>query len=185
MLAAQSQVVSRLALDLKNPLFIGKPEKGVALIYDIPNSPTRVLNIDVMGRDVLHRTEAGAKGILRAQDADIVLAAGFVNAGATVQYLSKLKNPKITILPMGHEATTPSLEDDICALYIRALIDGKKFSLTPFLPALREGPGRYFFSNDQWQYPFEDFDRCLEVGRFNFAIRAIVRGDYAILMRCE
>lgn len=185
MLATKSAVISRLALNLTNPLIIGKPEKGTDLIYDIPNSPTRVQGVSVSGRNVLHRTEAGAKGVLLAQDADIVLAAGFVNADATAQYIRTLPKPKVRIVPMGHEATTPSLEDHVCALYIEALINGEKIRLAPFLPALRKGPGRYFFSEDQWQYPREDFERCLETGRFNFTIQAVVRDDYAILTRCD
>lgn len=185
MIATKSTTISRLALNFQHPLIIGKPEKGSNLMYDIPNSPTRVKGVTVTGRNVLHRTEAGAKGILLARQADIVLAAGFVNANATATYIKTLTNPNVTIIPMGHEANLPSLEDDICADYLRALIRGKKIKLTPFIPALKEGPGRYFFTDDQWQYPREDFDRCLKVDRFPFTIRALPYDDYAVLISCS
>lgn len=186
MIAQKQTVISQLASKHINPLVIGKPEKEMdGRIYHIPNSPTRVLDVEISGRDVVHRTEAGAKGILLAHDADIILVAGFVNAAATARYIKTLTNPKVTIMPMGHEGTTPSLEDDICAKYIEALIGGKTLQLTPYMPELKEGPGKYFFSEDQWQYPSTDFEHCIEVDRFDFAIQAIVKGDYAILTLCN
>ncbi len=168
MLTTKSAVISRLAANLLDPLLIGKSEKGARVVYHIPNSPTRVNETKVRGRHVLHRTEAGAKGILIAKDSDVILGAGFVNAAATAEYVRNLKNAHITILPMGHEGSTPSLEDHICATYIEALIKGKQMALTSYIPALRKGPGRYFFSEDQWQYPCEDFFRCLKPNGFRF-----------------
>jgi len=185
MLTTKSTVISRLAKKFKDPLLIGKSEKGANLTYDIPNSPTRLGDVKVMGRNVLHRTEAGAKGVFLAGNADIILVASLVNAEATVKYIKSLSNAKVTIWPMGHEGTIPSLEDDICAKYIKALINGKKINLAKFVLELKEGPGKYFFGKDQWQYPYQDFDRCLEIGRFNFAIKAVVIDDYAILTRCN
>ena len=187
--ATKSSVITRLAMDSINPLLIGKPEKGFDHVaYHIPNSPTRVLGVKVTGCDVLHRTDAGIKGILQAHDADIILAAGFVNAEATVQYINtKIKEkgtPKITITPMGHQGENPSLEDDVCAKYIKRLLKEKEWDINPYMNEIRQGPGSYFFSQDQWQYPSEDVSRCLEIGRFNFAIQAILKDDYAILSRC-
>lgn len=185
MLTTKSAVISRLALNLSKPLIIGKPEKGADLIYDIPNSPTRVQEVKIFNRNVFHRTEAGAKGVLFAKNTDIILAAGFVNADATVRYIKTLSSPKVTIIAMGHEAITPVLEDDICARYIKNLIYGKKTNLDAFIPGLRQGSGKYFFAEDQWQYPKSDFDLCLKRDQFNFAIEAIAQNDYAILTRCD
>ncbi len=178
-------MISRLASELQNALLIGKAEKGSNFEYHIPNSPTRVKESDVRNRDILHRTAAGAKGILLAQNADIILATSFGNADATVRYIQTLTNPQITLLPMGHEATTPSLEDQVCALYLKALINDEIMNLNSFLIPLKEGSGRYFFSKDQWQYPSEDFERCLKTNRFKFAIRASLEKDHAILTRCN
>ena len=181
----KSSVLVKLASNFNNPLFIGKNEIGENINYNIPNSPTRVTEIEVADRVVIHRTEAGAKGILGATDADVVLAAAFVNASATTKYIRRLSEPTVTIIPMGHEAMKPSIEDDICAQYIQFLIDDKQFDLKPFIPELKKGPGKYFFAKDQWQYPREYFKRCLDTNRFNFAIRAELCEDYALLMVCK
>lgn len=184
-LTTKSAVISRLVSNFSKPLIIGKPEKGAELIYDIPNSPTRVQSVKIFNRNVFHRTEAGAKGVLFAKNTDIILAAGFINAAATVRYIKTLLNPKVTIIAMGHEAITPTLEDDVCALYIKNLFYGKKINLDAFLPELRKGSGKYFFAEDQWQYPKSDFDLCLKADQFNFAIKAIAQDDYATLTRCD
>lgn len=183
LLSTSSQVVRRLAAEKSDVLLVGKCEIGADLDYHIPNSPARSMAVRVAGRTVIHRTEAGARGVLLAPRGDIVLVAGFVNAGATAHHVNTL-GVAATLRPMGHEATTPTLEDDLCAALIQARIDGREFDLTQYLGALRAGPGRYFFGANQIEYPCRDFDLCTEVDRFPFAIRAHLFDDHARLVRC-
>jgi 2-phosphosulfolactate phosphatase len=185
MLTNKSPVITLQMSKLQDPFLIGKAEKGITFKYNIPNSPTRIKEVEIKGRHVLHRTEGGASGILMSKGSNLILAASLANADATVRYLSKLQNPVVMLLPMGHEGNTPSLEDDICAQYIEAQLKGKTFDLSQYHPALREGSGKYFFTEDQWQYPIQDFDLCLDVGRFNFAICADIQDEYAILKRLD
>jgi len=181
MFTNKSIVVSQHVSKFYDPFLIGKAERGATLKYDIPNSPTRVKEFELKGRNVLHRTEGGANGIMMLKGFDTILVASLANADATVKYLSKLQNPRVSLIPMGHEGVTPSLEDELCAQYIDAQLKGKAIELSQYRSTLREGPGKYFFSDDQWQYPSQDFDLCLEIGRFNFAIQAEVQDGYATL----
>lgn len=182
----KSAVLKKLAYDYRDALFIGKNEIGANIVYDISNSPTRVVEQNIKDRIIMHRTEAGSRGILE-EKVDIILAASFVNAEATAAFVKKFPDAKVTIKPMGHEAHTPTLEDDLCAQHIRSLLMGAApvFDFKPFLQKLKKGSGQYFFSNDQWQYPKEDFLKCLELNRFNFAIQATLFGDFALLTRCN
>lgn len=183
----RQDVIVQLAARCINPLIVGKPEMGMGgELFQVPNSPTRVKRLEITGRDVFHRTEAGMQGVIystQAIQADVVLVAGFVNASATIQYIKQFQNPHVTFVPMGHRGTTPSLEDDLCAQCLSASIEGRMFDLKPYKPQLKEGSGSYFFSGDQEQYPEKDFKRCLKKDRFSFAIRAEIKGDYAILTR--
>ena len=172
----------RLATADPDALLIGKPEIGAHVVYDIPNSPTRVVETRIADRRVVHRTEAGAKGVLAADG--VVLVAFFVNARATAAWLRRAR-AHVRLWPMGHEAASPTLEDDLCAACIKSLLMGRTFDLSPSREALRDGPGKYFFGEDQWQYPREDFERCLELDRFDFAIQAEVRSDHATLSAVE
>jgi|GEM_PF-1268664 len=184
-LAKKSTTISQLRSKFQDPFLIGKAERGAILSYDIPNSPTRVKEVKIAGRNILHRTEGGSTGVLMSKGLGVILAAGLVNADATVRYVLQLQNPAITIIPMGHEGVTPSLEDDICAQYIHAKLKGHTMDLTPYIAALREGSGKYFFTDDQWQYPCQDFDYCIDANRFNFTIQAEVQDEYAILRRLD
>ena len=177
--------VSQLAQSAHDPLLIGKPEIGSILTYHIPNSPTRVKETPILGRDVIHRTAAGALGILKATDADLILGASFVNADATAAYVRLYKGAQVKIVPMGHEGTTPSFEDDLCAEYIDSLIRNEWKDLSPFIDKLKDGPGKYFFGEDQWQYPKEDFDLCIKTRRFPYVIVAKIQGNYACLKRVD
>jgi 2-phosphosulfolactate phosphatase len=182
LLTSTSASAGRLAAADPDALLVGKPEIGARIAYHIPNSPTRVVESQIAGRRVVHRTEAGARGVLAADG--IVLVAGFVNARATAAWLRRMR-AHVRFWPMGHEAASPTLEDDLCAACIESLLIGRTFDLSPHREALREGTGRYFFGEDQWQYPHEDFERCLELDRFGFAIQAEVRGDHARLSTVE
>lgn len=180
-ISTRTAVLTQLAKGAIDPLFIGKSEPGVQFTYTIPNSPTRTKQISIISRQVFHRTAAGAKGLLEAAKSDLILAAGFVNADATVAYIHTLECVEVDIVPMGHEGITPSLEDEFCAQYIQAGLDRQPFVHCDFRERLRQGPGAYFFSEDQKQYPRKDFERCLKFRRFDFAIKAVVYGDYAVL----
>lgn len=186
-LTTKSSVVLQLAECYSNTVFVGKPEIGSSLRYHIPNSPTRVKEIDILNKTVIHRTEAGSRGVIAALEkkGNFVLAAGLVNADATADYVLQCGYMNVDIQPMGHEAQVASLEDDVCAEYIAAKLQGRSFSIKKHIPDLQRSSGKYFFADDQWQYPQADFARCLHLKRFNFAIRASAGEGYAILERCD
>ena len=166
------------------PVLIGKAEFGVDLRYDIPNSPAHSATVEVQDRVVLHRSGAGAKGVLAATQADEVITGSFANAAAVARYIRSRSAERVTLVPMGHEAGTPSLEDDLCARCIAALVDGQDFDIGPHRAALRAGSGRYFFEGAA-EYPLEDFELCLERDRFDFVLRAELLGDHALLSRID
>jgi 2-phosphosulfolactate phosphatase len=182
---ADTRAAARIAACSERPFLIGKPELGASLTYDIPNSPTRLLASTLTGSTAIHRTGAGARGILHATEAEEVIAASLVNAGAAARYAAARDPDVVTLVCMGHEGTAPSAEDEVCAELIEARLRGRSFDLKARLPSLREGPGRYFFGDEQLEYPREDFDRCTEVDRFTFILRAARLGDHARLTRVD
>ena len=66
LLTSTSASARRLAAADSDALLVGKPEIGAWVAYNIPNSPTRVVETRIAGRHVVHRTEAGARGVLAA-----------------------------------------------------------------------------------------------------------------------
>ena len=173
-------VAARLAASAEDPLLIGRPEPGSTFRYHLPNSPSRVSEHQIADRVVIHRTSAGAIGVLQSPPGAEVLLAGFVNAEATAE---RLRDRPHVLLPMGHEATTPSLEDELCARLIAARVVGSDLDLGPHLADLRAGPGRYFFEADPRFYPPADFELCLAVDTVHFSVRVHRRGDHSLLQR--
>lgn len=180
-LTARCGAVQRLQKQEQNSILVGKPEINSFLPYTMPNSPTRVLEWNMKNRTIIHRTAAGGAGVRYAKGVDILLAASFVNAKATADAVIHLNPSELTIYPLGHEGRTPTLEDDLCASYLEALIEGRVFELAPYIDQLRKGPGRYFFSENQEEYPREDFDYCLASNTFDSPIFVENCGDFAIL----
>lgn len=181
----ECKVVRKLKKVNPNALLIGKPEIGSNLLYTIPNSPTRVQEINISGQSVIHRTTAGGFGVKLYKAPTIVLGASFVNAKATANAILRINPSYLKIMPMGYEAKSPSLEDDLCATYIYSLIEGSPFVLEDCIKKLREGPGRYFFGPDQNQYPKKDFFHCLAFNTFPFPIFVENCGNFAILRKRE
>ncbi len=180
-LTNKTPVVERLIKKHPNVFLVGKPEIGQSLDYDIPNSPTRVQEHNFKGKTIIHRTEAGAKGVLESSSADLVLVVSFPNVLATAKYLKGFDPATITIKSMGHEGITPSLEDNLCAEFLKSLLEGNDSPRDLLMKGLKEGPGKYFFQQDQLQYPKDDFKKCLEIGKFNVVIEARIHEDYASL----
>ena len=176
------KVVARLGVSRPSALLIGKPEVGNQSKYDIPNSPTLAAQSLVRGRNVIHRSNAGAKGLLQASTHDACLAVCFSNLSASARWLS-LHAERFEVFPMGHEGEYPSAEDDLCRDALLAKIKEEPFCMIGVKERLKAGPGRYFFGPENAEYPRADFERCLEVVAVNFPIRAIPCGDYVRIER--
>ncbi len=176
-----SQAATRLLQAARDPILIGKPELGADLCYDIPNSPTRARGLHIAGRTVLHRTGAGAQGILVARQAEDVVIGSFVNADAIVRYIRLRRPAVVSLVAMGHEGSVACPADELCAAFLLALLENRPFDLVPQVNALRVTSGSYFFGAAQDEYPQEDFAHCLELSRFPFVPRAELLGDYARL----
>lgn len=177
------KTVLKLSKTCDRSILLGKAGKGSDVVYTTFNSPTRVGELDLKKRVVIHRTTAGGTGLISVKKGRRIFAAAFANADATVIAVRTLKPESIRIIPMGHEGTTPSLEDTLCAEYIQGLLEGKRIRIDTFFPKLKEDSGKYFFGEDQNQYPEEDFYHCLSLNRYNFAIVVEVIEDVAKLSK--
>ena len=88
----------------------GLPPAG----FDFGNSPTRILEHDLTGIALIQRTGAGTQGAVRSVNAEVMLAASFVVAKATMEYVLQLKPDKITFVITGIHGMDND-EDTACA----------------------------------------------------------------------
>ncbi len=91
---------------------------------DFLNSPIVPENLE--GKTIIIKTNAGTKGLLGAKKADQIIVGCFLNSGAVVDYIKRLKPNEVSLVPMGNSGKTPAAEDEACAVYLRELLQNKE-----------------------------------------------------------
>ena len=75
---------------------------------------------------------------------------------------------------MGLSAKTQTEEDNLCAYYIKSLLEGVPMVLHSEIQMLKTTSGRKFFETaKQNDFPEEDFYLCTEADKFPFVLRVV------------
>ena len=170
-----------LAYKLKeeNPDFILAGERHGKILpgFDVGNSPSELIKLDYRGRAVVHTTSAGTQGIANAKNADEILGASLVNAGATARYI-KSRNPEnVSLVCMGLEALSQTEEDNLCAYYIKSILEGTSIDMQSEIEKLKHTSGAKFFDKAQNSvFPEADFGMCTRIDCFDFVMKMTNEG---------
>ncbi len=142
--------------------------------FDYGNSPASVCGIDFSGRCVVHTTSAGTKGLSAADGADMIYAASLVTAGATADCIRRRDPDIVSLVCMGWEGRRNTEEDLLCAEYIKSLLEGQPMpDIRKRAQDLKYSEGKKFFDPAQADvFPEADFPLCIDIDRFDFAVRA-------------
>ncbi len=152
--------------------------------FDMGNSPSQSLSIDIKGKTVIHTTSAGTQGISNAIHADEVLGCGLVNAKATANYIRQSGAEEVSLVCMGLELLSQTEEDNLCAYYIKSLLEGSQIDMPAEIEKLRTTSGAKFFDKEQNDvFPEEDFHMCVELDKFDFVLRVEQNDDGQKVMR--
>ena len=141
--------------------------------FDYGNSPSQVADVDFTGTTVVHTTSAGVQGIVNATGADEILGGSLMTAKAIATYIRR-KNPEtVSLVAMGLAGVRQTEEDELCALYIKSLLEGKTLpDLEQQVFDLRYTEGAKFFDPaKQSVFPEKDFHLCTMYDRFDFVLR--------------
>jgi 2-phosphosulfolactate phosphatase len=174
------------ALSLKSTI---SPSKAMGEVeglrpegFEFGNSPTYINEADLCGVTMIHRTSAGTQGVVRSQGAEVMLAASFVVATATVRHISHLGAPEVTFVITG-KSYNGGDEDMACAEYLEELLKGNRPDLKPFLQRVRDSKDAFpHLDPEQRAFPRSDLDYCTRIDRFDFAL-PITREDGRFIMR--
>lgn len=161
-----------LKKELPDSVLIGERYGKKCVGFDFGNSPSTVLAEAVKGKTILHTTSAGTQGIVNATGATEIITGSLVNAKAVAAYI-KEKNPEtVSLVCMGNAGVRPALEDELCAEYIKCLVEGVELpDFEKRVEDLRRHGGDHFFDeNRQEIYPQEDFFMCIKYNKFPFII---------------
>ncbi len=166
----------REALDFKtahaNSLACGEVDGIPPEGFDFGNSPSQVLTLDLNGKTIVQRTGAGTQGVARSLNAETMLAASFVVAGATRRYIQKLAPDCVTFVVTGQTFTTGGDEDLSCANYLEELLKGNDPDPAPYLERVRKSnDATIFYDLSRPEFPATDIDHCTSLDRFDFAMQ--------------
>lgn len=156
-----------------NSILIGERNERVPEGFDFGNCPTHILNENFTGKTIVHTTSAGTQGLVNAVKANERITGSFVNAPAIVRYI-KMKQPKnVSLVCMGYSMQHPTEEDTLCAEYIKACLEGKQPDFNEMKKTIRNTSAQRLFAEENQEFsPSSDFDLCMDLGRFNFVLKA-------------
>jgi 2-phosphosulfolactate phosphatase len=154
--------------------------------FDFGNSPFEVSEIDFAEKVVIQRTSAGTQGIVAARHAQELYAASLVTATATARALLSHPTDRIALVAMGSEGTVRTDEDELCALHLRNLLEGRFGNAA----AMREvilagGDALRFHDPSRPHLNRHDLEIALDVDRYDFAIRVTLEDGLLVARREE
>ena len=165
-----------LAYELKsnNPDYILVGERGGIKLpgFDYGNSPSELEHVDLTGKVMVHTTSAGTQGLENARNADEIITGSLVNARAIAEYIRAHDFEHVSLVAMGNEGCREAKEDNLCAEYLKALLEGHTPDITQQIESLKTAGGEHFFDGYRPDaFPQRDFFLCTELNKFDFVLK--------------
>ncbi|MEL7154214.1 MAG: 2-phosphosulfolactate phosphatase [Pseudomonadota bacterium] len=135
--------------------------------FDFGNSPHEIRDVRFDGETLIQTTTNGTRGILAASQARRVYAGSFATASATAQAILSDAVLPVTLVAMGDGGHRRTDEDEVCALYLRALLNGR----CPDAHAMRDLILSSADLKDTRDLSDADVQACLTADQVPFAIR--------------
>jgi 2-phosphosulfolactate phosphatase len=162
---------------------MGEVEGIRPLGFDFSNSPTFIKEAELAGTVVIHRTSAGTQGVVRSQNADVLLGGSFVVAGATARYVQRLDPPEVSFVITG-KFYNGGDEDLACAEYLEQLLRGDRPEVQPFVRRVLEYVDAFpDLDPARREFPLSDLDYAARIDQFDFAM-PVTREDGKFIMHC-
>jgi len=152
--------------------------------FDFGNSPHELIQAELAGKVVILSTRAGTVGVKAAVGATEVYGGSLVVADATARLIRRQQPAEVTIVAMGWNAAVRTDEDELCALYLRNLMQGRR----PDREAVRKlvlasGEVAKFHDPAQPHFHPEDLAIALEIDKYDFAVRIFKEGEFLVARR--
>lgn len=157
---------------IQNSILIGERHGKKCDGFDYGNSPSSISKQDVAEKTIIHTTSAGTQGIVNAVHASEIITGSLVNAKAVAEYIISRQPQKVSLVCMGTEGIRLAPEDELCAEYIKSILEGREFTdMDQRVSDLRNHGGEHFFDPDRQNvFPEADFYLCIEYNKFPFVI---------------
>ena len=159
--------------DIEDSVLMGERNGKKCEGFDYGNSPSTVLPEAVKGKTIIHTTSAGTQGIVNAKGASEIITGSLVNAKAVAEYIMDKQPEAVSLVCMGNNGVRPAAEDELCAEYIKSILDGNELKdIDKRVADLRYHGGEHFFDEARQDvFPQEDFWMCIKYNKFPFVIK--------------
>ena len=153
-------------------ILVGERHGKILPGFDYGNSPSQLENIEFKNKTVVHTTSAGTQGIVNAKNAIEILTGSLVNARAIAEYIKNNNYEEVSLVCMGLDAVSETQEDNLCAYYIKSLLEDNPIEIENEIEKLKITSGAKFFDKEQQDiFPEKDFYLSTEINRFNFVLK--------------
>jgi 2-phosphosulfolactate phosphatase len=157
----------------------GAPRPG----FDLVNSPALMRSLELEGRTLVQKTTAGTVGALSVADAELVLCASFVVAGATARFLLDRTPDEVTFVVTGDDGRAE--EDLACAEYIARRAEDPEVHAAPYLERARNSTAAARLAGGARQghrgIHADDVQLCLDLDAFSFVMSARREHSHMVL----
>lgn len=145
----------------------GKRPEG----FDFGNSPHELSLADVAGRVLIQSTRAGTVGVCAVPHQGPVFAGALVTARATARAVAASGAREVSLVAMGKEGRVRTDEDELCALYLRNLLEGRSPDPAAVATLARAGVDAIKFGDPRYpHFHAGDLAWALRVDAFDFAV---------------
>lgn len=140
--------------------------------FDFGNSPSELKEAALEGQQLILRTSAGTKGVLRSTNADRILACSLCCAGATARELNRKSPREVTFVETGvFPEEDRGDEDRVCADYIQSLLEDEAIDNVTILSRVKNSvAAQPFMDLNQPDFPLTDLELSLKVDAFDFVL---------------
>ena len=158
---------------IENSILIGERHGKKCDGFDYGNSPSTILKKDVTGKTIIHTTSAGTQGIINAVNASEIITGSLVNAKAVAEYIIARQPQTVSLVCMGNEGVRSAPEDELCAEYIKSILEGREFlDIEQRVSSLKNNGGEHFFDKSRQNiFPKADFYMCINYNKFPFVLK--------------
>ena len=158
---------------IQNSILVGERHGKKCDGFDYGNSPSSILKKDVAGKTIIHTTSAGTQGIVNAVHASEIITGSLVNAKAVADYIIARQPQTVSLVCMGNGGVRPAPEDELCAEYIKSIVECREFAdFEKKVNSLKNHGGEHFFDKSRQDiFPEADFYMCIKYNIFPFVIK--------------
>ncbi len=149
--------------------------------FDLGNSPSQLLQLDLRGRRLIQRTTAGTQGAFAAAKAKFLYLGCLCNLGATASRVLLHAHTPVTLLATGVAEGGWGDEDVACGDCLEALLTGRMPDIAGGIDRVRRSrSGGHYTEPNHHVFPASDLELATRVDSFQSALEVHKEGNLLI-----